>query len=241
MDTLLRGANSLTPSTSHRAKREPLSVRQIEILAERLDLSTPLDAAVFACITTTFWATARLGEMTTSRINDFNPQVHVKRSDIRMVQDRNGLTQTEIFIPRTKSAPEGEAVSWAPQTGPSNPEAALNNHFLVNDPPVHAHLFSYHHLNGFRSLTKSAFSKRVKQATSGLDSFPQQGHSIRIGSTLEYLLRGIPFDVVKVKGRWASDAFLLYLRRHAQILAPYMQATPLIHDSFIRYTMPPIR
>ncbi|TEB31909.1 hypothetical protein FA13DRAFT_1628746, partial [Coprinellus micaceus] len=50
------------------------------------------------------------------------------------------------------------------------------------------------------------------------------GHGIRIGPTLEYLLRGVPFDVMKVKGWWASDTFQTYLRKHAQILAPYMQA-----------------
>jgi len=70
---------------------------------------------------------------------------------------------------------------------------------------------------------------------------PLSGHSLRIGSTLKYLLCNIPFDVIKVKGRWASDAFLLYLHRHAQILAPYMQATPELHESFLRYTMPPVR
>ena len=68
-----------------------------------------------------------------------------------------------------------------------------------------------------------------------------QGHGIRIGSTLEYLLRGIPFDVMKVKGRWASDAFLIYLTKHAQILAPYMQAQPQLHAEFIRLTMPRVR
>jgi hypothetical protein len=35
---------------------------------------------------------------------------------------------------------------------------------------------------------------------------------------------------MKVKGRWASDAFLIYLTKHAQILAPYMQAHPVLHS-----------
>ncbi|KIK98422.1 hypothetical protein PAXRUDRAFT_134233, partial [Paxillus rubicundulus Ve08.2h10] len=65
--------------------------------------------------------------------------------------------------------------------------------------------------------------------------------STRIGSTLEYLLRNVPFDVIKVKGRWASNAFLIYLRRHAQILTPYMQAQPSLHESFLRLTLPPVR
>ena len=54
------------------------------------------------------------------------------------------------------------------------------------------------------------------------------GHSVRIGATLEYLLRGTPLDIMKTMGRWSSDAFLLYLRKHAQILAPYLQSAPEI-------------
>ena len=70
---------------------------------------------------------------------------------------------------------------------------------------------------------------------------PLQGHGIHIGSTLEYLLRGVPFEVIKVKGRWASDAFLIYLTKHAQILAPYMQAQPELQAEFVRLTMPHIQ
>jgi hypothetical protein len=72
---------------------------------------------------------------------------------------------------------------------------------------------------------------------------PLQGHGIRVGSTLEYLLRGIPSDVIKVKakGRWAGDYFLVYLRKHAINIAPYIQAVPAIHETLIRYTMPRAR
>ncbi|KZT18308.1 hypothetical protein NEOLEDRAFT_1030631, partial [Neolentinus lepideus HHB14362 ss-1] len=92
-----------------------------------------------------------------------------------------------------------------------------------------------------RPLTKTAFIQRLSKAARAAGIDPLQGHGIRIGATLEYLLRGVPFDVVKVKGRWASDAFILYLRKHAQILAPYMQAVPEVHEHFVRYTMPPVR
>ncbi|KAF8551267.1 hypothetical protein OG21DRAFT_1418340, partial [Imleria badia] len=69
---------------------------------------------------------------------------------------------------------------------------------------------------------------------------PLNGHGICIGATLEYLLHKLPFDVVKVKGRWAGDSFLIYLRKHAQILAPYMQANPEVHTAFLQHTIPPI-
>ena len=58
-----------------------------------------------------------------------------------------------------------------------------------------------------------------------------QGHSIRIGATLEYLLRDTPFDIVKTMGRWSSDAFFIYLRKHAQILAPHIQAIPNLQQA----------
>lgn len=38
-----------------------------------------------------------------------------------------------------------------------------------------------------------------------------KGHGIHIGATLEYLLCGVPFDVVKSLGHWGSEAFILYL------------------------------
>jgi hypothetical protein len=47
--------------------------------------------------------------------------------------------------------------------------------------------------------------------------------------------------VVKAKGRWKSNAFECYLRRHGQILAPYMQADPKAYEAFITYAMPTVR
>jgi hypothetical protein len=61
-----------------------------------------------------------------------------------------------------------------------------------------------------------------------------QGHGIRVGATLEYLLRGVPLEVMKVLGCWASDAFILYLRKHAQIMAPFVQANPQLHEELAR-------
>ena len=41
-------------------------------------------------------------------------------------------------------------------------------------------------------------------------------------------------------GRWMSEAFVLYLRQHAVVMAPYMQSHPIL-EPFTRYTMPPVR
>ena len=148
---------------------------------------------------------------------------------------------TVLHIPHTKASPQGKDVCWAKQDGPIDPDAALAHHLETNDPPQDGHLFTYRQKNTYRPLTKSKFLAELAKAarTAGLELL--QGHGIRIGSTLEYLLRGVPFDIMKVKGRWSGDAFMLYLRKHAQILAPYIQAVPAVHDTFARLTMPAVR
>jgi len=133
---------------------------------------------------------------------------------------------TVLHIPHTKVSPQGKDVCWAKQDGPIDPNTALAHHLETNDPPQDSHLFAYRQKNTHRPLTKSKFLAELAKATCAAGLEPLQGHGIRIGSTLEYLLRGVPFDVMKVKGRWSSDAFMLYLRKHAQILAPYIQAVP---------------
>jgi hypothetical protein len=126
-----------------------------------------------------------------------------------------------LHLPRTKSAGnEGEDVYWASQNGDTDPTAALEHHLQVNQPSETSHLFAYKAKHTRRPLTKAKFLGRVQEAAclAGLD--PLQGHGIKIGSTLEYLLRGVPFDVMKAKGRWAGDSFQLYLRKHAIVIAP---------------------
>ncbi|PBK85425.1 hypothetical protein ARMGADRAFT_942161, partial [Armillaria gallica] len=238
---LITAAVHLQPPHSKKKPRLPYTCDMLTTLLLHLDLSLPFDAVVAACLTTTFYSAARLGEFTLPNLQCFDPDSHCKRSDVRKTRDRNKLEQTVFFIPKTKTSVHGEDVFWAIQDGPSDPQHLLENHFAVNDPPVNQPLFSYIHKSKHRPLTKSAFLSRLHKAFKDAKMEPLQGHGIHIGSTLEYLLRGIPFDVVKTIGRWKSDAFILYLRKHAQILAPYMQAVPAIHEQFIRYTMPRIR
>ena len=241
MAALLKGATKLAPSSTKRSARRPVTLTDIASIREQLNLADPLDVAVYACLTTTFYTAARLGEFTIRTLEGFDPASHVKPSDVREEQDRNGLRVVVFHIPKTKSSPQGEDLSWAKQEGPSDPEEAWNNHQRINAPPPQGHLFAYKFKDAHRPLTKTKFLQRLAQAVKAAKLTPLHGHGIRIGATLEYLLRGMPFDVMKVKGRWASDAFALYLTKHAQILAPYIQGNTQVHEAVVRYTMPPVR
>jgi len=213
----LDGAITLAPRSSRRTKRAPFTVKNILDIQSHLNSSLPLDAAVLACLTSTFYSLSRLGEFTVKTITGFDGSQHVKRSDVIMdAEDRNGLQVTKIHLPRTKTS------------------------FSVNDPAHGEHLFAWRHPNGMRPLTRTTFLKRIGEIIRKNNMPNLKGHGLRIGGTLEYLLRGVPFDVVKSMGRWSSDAFTGYLRQHAMIVAPYLQESPAL-EPFTRYTMPPLR
>jgi hypothetical protein len=236
----LTGAAVLAPATSKHPKRAPVTVALMEKIFHKLNLADHLDAAVAGCLATTFYSVSRTGEFTVPALNAFDPALHVKPSDISTKTDRNDLEVTVFHLPRTKCSTVGEDVFWSRQDGITDPKASLENHLRVNQPRADGPLFAYTHPKGVRPLTKRVFLERISAVAVSIGVDNLKGHGIRIGATLEYLLRGVPFDVVKSLGRWASDAFVLYLRKHAVIMAPYIQNRAIL-ESFTRYTMPHAR
>lgn len=151
MDAMLRAADKLTPSSSKRKKRRPYTPEFILAVCRQLDLEKPLDAAVFACLTTCFYASARLGEFTVRTLGSFNPNSHITPLHLSYDQDRNNFKVTILHLPRTKAAgSEGEDVYWASQDGDTDPTAALGNHLRVNQPSEASHLFAYKALHTCR-------------------------------------------------------------------------------------------
>jgi hypothetical protein len=236
----LTGAATLAPPSSKRPKRKPITINLMERIFAKLDLEDAFDSAVAACFSTTFYSVSRTGEFTVPSLNAFDPSLHVKPSDVSNRVDRNNLEVTVFHLPRTKCAEKGEDVFWSQQDGITDPKINFHNHLRINSPPQDGHLFAYRHNKGYRPLTKRAFLDRINAIAASIGEDNLKGHGIRIGATLEYLLRGVPFEVVKSLGRWASEAFVLYLRQHAVIMAPYIQNHAIL-DAFTHYTMPRAR
>lgn len=237
----LKGAEIRAPPTSKRPKRAPFTETHINTILADMDGNSHLDVAVAACLCIAFFAVARTGEVTVPSLATFDTKLHPTRSDVRGDQDRHGFKVTVCHLPSTKASRiNGEDIYWSKQEGSWDPEERLRRHLELNTAPPDAHLFAYKHGNKWRPLTRSAFSNRIREAAKAASLPTLQEHGIRIGGTLEYLLRGLPFDVVKAIGRWSSDAFSVYLRKHAVIVAPYIQENPVL-EPFTRYAMPPVR
>lgn len=242
MNTIIKAAAILAPPHLKKAQRPPLLAENIILIKSLLTLTSPLDAAIYACLTTTFWCAARLGEFTLKTKDGFDPTIHITRAAVTTRSDCQG-NMVHIFpLPRTKTAPCGEDVYWATQTGETDPLSAIENHFRINNTPAHCCLFAYRKQKGKHvSLTRRAFLDRINKALKAAGHPQLQGHSIRIRSVLEYLLRDLPFDALKVKGRWASKAFTVYLRAHAKIMAPYMQDDIVLSRELNKLSLPPIK
>ncbi|KIK78386.1 hypothetical protein PAXRUDRAFT_164160 [Paxillus rubicundulus Ve08.2h10] len=240
IEALLKATVILAPTSSKRKPQEPYTISTLEMMHSNLNLVDPAEAAVFACLTTMFLCTAHVREFTIPHLDAFDPSLHVKLSNITHEKDQQGLMVMNFCLPRMKSALVGEDISWVQQHGPSDPQTVFQNHLTVNNPPRDGHLFAYKHKGSYYPLTKLKFTTALSSTAKKAGIKPLQGHGICIGSTLKYLLCNVPFNVIKIKGHWASDTFLIYLHRHAQILALYIQASPPLHKSFLCYTIPPI-
>ncbi|EJD35538.1 hypothetical protein AURDEDRAFT_28060, partial [Auricularia subglabra TFB-10046 SS5] len=234
--SLLRAAEKEAPRV--RQPRAAFSHADLLGIVAQLDPDVHLDAAVAAALLVCFWGTARLGELlpqTLQGVFGFTAQRCPTRLNLRHSADENGNPVSVLHLPCTKVRPTtGEDIYWAPHGDSTDASAAVQHHLELNAPLPAAHLFSYLDKNGrAKTLTKTAFLNRLKLAAAAARVPLVKGHSIRISSTTHYLLRGLSFEAMRVKGRWASDAFMLYLRRHAEIMAPYLQESPSVHSEIL--------
>jgi len=235
----LDGATALALSSSKRPKRLPFTLDLLIQIRSQLDLASPLDVTIFACITMTFWSMAQLGEFTVLVLKCYSPLKYILCSHMQEETDCNGLWVFWFTLPCTKVSKSREDVCWGKQDSLADPLEAIQAHFHINNPPTGTALFSWHHSAGIHPLTCSAFMKRIDEVITSLSLPKMHFHRLCIGSVLEYLLRNTPFDIVKIMGWWSSNSFTLYLCKHAVILAPYVQNTPVM-EQFSRLTMPPV-
>ena len=76
-----------------------------------------------------------------------------------------------------------------------------------------------------RLLTKDRFINGVRHAMTacGVDAKAYAGHSFRIGAATTAAKKGMPTEKIKTLGRWASAAYLLYVRISREDLAEVSQ------------------
>lgn len=172
---------------------------------------------------------------------NYNHMHMVTVADIRTDQDWSEHQVTVIHFFYTKSAQEkGENIFFGTQIDITDPTTTLCAHVHINQSQHGEHLFFYISSSGAHvPLCQSVFLMHMRHAnqTAGLDTLSE--HAFRIGDTFEYLLRGLSFENVQTLECWASDTFKVYLCKHSQILAPYVQAVFTLHG-IVPHVLPPV-
>jgi hypothetical protein len=213
LEAVLKYVEKATPSSSRRPQRDPVTTRMLQLLVTDLDLEQSEDTAVYAVATAAFFGQLRLGEILSPTQDAYSP----KAKNLPTVADLHISKDPEcsptLFLPVTKTtSTRGDTVALPKQSAPLDPITAVTLHIQSSSLLPHHPIASYYKGGRRYLLTKDKFLRRCNSVWSrhGYNRFT--GHSFRIGGTTYYLLKHRDPMVVKVLGRWKSDAFLRYWR-----------------------------
>ncbi|KAE9404092.1 hypothetical protein BT96DRAFT_813919 [Gymnopus androsaceus JB14] len=210
---VLSGIEHRAPTSLFRKQRPPVKKEHLSILFNELDLSdaSGMDCALAAASAGCFYSQLRGGEIfpPSADPNDYNSSSFPTVKDLKP-PNKNG--DRKLKLPKTKVS-QGEEVIYSPQPGCTSPTRGWQEHIRVNKLGPDNPLMVYRDKNSeLKVLTKPTFLKRCNAVWSKHNIPCMTGHCFCIGGTTNYLILGIPPDVVKALGRWKSDAFLRYWR-----------------------------
>lgn len=213
---MLIGVERKAPLSSRRKERPPVKEEHLHLLHKDLDLSGKedgLDVCTIAAANTLFYGQIRSGKLLPSSpfVEKFDRKLH---STVACLRAYNADRSRRLKLPSTKMEPiRGEEIILSAQESISDPNNAIDRHIRINRLSPNDPLFSYRDKHSeLKVLTKKLMLEVCNRAWSRHSVPRMTGHCFRIGGTTHYLLAGIPCDVVKVLGRWKSDAFIKYWR-----------------------------
>jgi hypothetical protein len=156
---LLKACDNLSPPSTHRLARHPVSVAMLTFLYNTLDLSNPFDVCCFAAACTAFWGQARLGELLPPNLSP-KSTVHLPTTS-NLLPSSTAAGSRVLHIPWSKTTgSRGASIYLCRQHGLTDPIAALDRHLSINN-PIQGPLFSYRQDNQSLTLTKSKFLSRL--------------------------------------------------------------------------------
>jgi len=193
-------------------RASPITPVILESILQKLDLSNPLDASMWAVMLTGFLLFARIGNLLPKTVSGCDLSKQLTRSDVFMAQD------AVIFILKwTKTIQNMERVLQVPlyidQSSKLCPKKALVNMVSVSPGSSSDHLYCYRTSSGNSLITQHHFTQflRSKLSQCGIcpDSF--SGHSLRRGGATCAFAKGVSSELIKSHGDWQSDCYMVYL------------------------------
>ena len=208
---VLRGIKRLY--TVHRLPRAPITPAHLVQIHTQLQLpgSTRLDGALYwAACNLAYFGLLRVSEYTCSRINSYNPDIHLLVSDITV-----SCRHITVLIKASKTDPfrQGCHIRIAPSYTDFCPVLAIQHYLRIRPFRVSAPLFIFDNGTFLTRLDVSLLLQRSLPNSVNINT-----HSFRIGGASATASAGVSDSVIKILGRWSSDAYKRYIRVSDSIL-----------------------
>jgi hypothetical protein len=199
-------------------RKRALTLEDLGIVIDALTQSSLHNDRLFlAMILTGFFALLRLGEMTFSNDKQLrNPRKLSKRSSVVITND-----QYEFDLPAHKADRffEGSRIIVRKDQFKHNPLTHFLNYLNSRD-----NLFPWASPLWLTTAgtvpTRHFFMNRL--TTFFKDNVG--GHSMRAGGATSLAEHGVPPSIIQPMGRWASDAFLIYIRKNPALVQALLYA-----------------
>lgn len=192
-------------------KRPPVLVSDLVILLEVLPKQGELGIAILTVALVAFWGTARLGELLSDNTKKWLPTW----DDLEWASDRSFV---RIRLREAKTARPGEIqiIHLQRQNSVLDPVSMLEAWQAFRPRKSSDEIFALWVDDKKKRLGKQLTIDHLKVVWNAKRPKGKQtlhGHSFRIGGASLRWNLGADREEVKRCGRWASDAYLVYLRR----------------------------
>lgn len=179
-----------------------------------LEMTTLNNLAFWVACLMAFLSFFRKSNVCMESAAKFQPDHHLCKEDISVSEEMVRVvvrwSKTIQFKERTLEIPLARAVGtifdigsyWMAYTHRDKGKSGDTTFRVTDDRGKHS------------PMTQSWFSRRLKAALGevGLDSSKYSGHSFRSGGATFAFKMGLPAQVIKLQGDWASEAYLRYIQ-----------------------------
>lgn len=195
------------------SQKLPITADILSGILQLLDFNKHFDVTFWAVCLVGFFSFFRKSNLLVPSLTKFDPNKHLCCSDVSF-----SMSGAILSVRWSKTIQFRQRILEVPLPHiPGSPYCPSSALLLATSflPPAQAPrpLFCYRSTLGLRPLTHSEFVKALRKCIDrlGIDSHQYSSHSLRRGGASFALNCGLPSELIKMQGDWASNAYEKYL------------------------------
>jgi hypothetical protein len=221
---LMRGVARLVKQPQKRRRWGVRTQDLSKVIDEYLGGDSAAEANWAAALTVAFCGLLRAAELSLQSGEDFDPEYHLTRADVKFRTDASGREVAILIMRPAKGKPgrEKEVPIFFTAGGTLlDPVRALKRLWALDPVPKELEAVTPLFRHGGDALRVADVRRMVKalMARLGLPAERYGAHSLRIGGATAGLAANVSELALRTAGRWSSDCYKLYARANSQAAA----------------------